>query len=176
MTAILRYSTRPFPSSRLLPEIKPRPARSPRGHSASKPAAVVVEALSTDKWFENKTYLHGVDLYNYHYWWESHEAWENLWKKGHQDKLVSEFLKGLIKTSAAFIKWRLKVPRGVKLHYQGAMGHLRKVCAEHPVYMGIDLLRHIERLERHFSLMMGVDVEKWPDPTVNYPAIELQRV
>ena len=169
----MRYSTKPFPSYRFLPGINPHPHESPQGYSYGQ-AEPAVEPLTQDNWPQNEIYLYGIDLYNHKYWWESHEAWESLWKHS-GDALTRDLLQGLIKVSAAFIKWELKTPRGVELHYEGALKHLNKVCNSHPVYMGIDLPSHLKRVAQCFKPVIRMPVEEWPEPSKNYPLIELQR-
>ena len=172
MPQIGRYSTKPFPPYRFIPGVNPHPFESPQGHSYGKPEPVA-ESLNLNNWSKNETYLYGVDLYNNNYWWEAHEGWESLWKKSLEDPLTREFLQGLIKTSAAFLKWQSKTPHGVQAHYQGALKHLKKVVQQHSVYMGIDLPTHINRIEACFSPLAITPVEKWPAPSENYPLILL---
>ena len=169
----MRYSSKPFPPYRFLPGVNPHPTESPQGHSYGKPEPAV-ELLTPGNWSQNETYLYGIDLYNHHYWWESHEAWEGLWKKNSNDKLTRDFLQGLIKISAAFLKWQLKTPRGRKIHYQSAMKHLETVADKYPVYMGVDLLQHMNRLKKYFEPAWNAPAEKLLLPVKNYPVIELR--
>lgn len=171
--SVPRYCAKPFPPYRFLPGVNPHPSESPQGHSYGKPEPVVAPLTITD-WFKNEIYLYGVDLYNHRYWWESHEAWESLWKSHPKDKLTRDFLQGLIKVSAAFLKWELKTPGGVESHYQGAVKHFQKVAGEHPIYMGIDLPLHLKKLEQCFKAVHSLPVEQWPDPSRNYPTISLR--
>ena len=170
-----RYSTKPFPPYRFIPGRNPHPTENPQGHSYGKPEDTV-EPLSLDHWSQNETYLHGIDLYNHQYWWEAHEAWESLWKRDSKNALTKEFLQGLIKTSAAFIKWESKTPRGIKLHYQAAIAHFKNVVEKYPVYMGIDLRAHIDRLTQCFESVLNVPASGlWPKSSKNYPVIQLQK-
>lgn len=166
-----RYSTTPFPPYRFLPGLNPHPYESPQGHSYGKPEPPVVPLIS-ENWSKNEAYLYGIDLYNHHYWWESHEAWEGLWKAD-SDETTRDFLQGLIKISAAFMKWQSKTPRGVKVHYASAMKHLKKVSTKHSVYLGIDLVAHIVQLEKTFQPVLDAPPEQWPSPAENYPLVSL---
>ena len=56
----------------------PHPTNSPEGHSYGKEDEEH-EKWDSDLWKDNEDYLFGIDLYNYHYYWEAHEAWEGLW-------------------------------------------------------------------------------------------------
>ena len=101
-----RYSIRPFPAYRFLLGENPHPTVDPEGHSFGKPheeAPLLTEAHRR----ENETYLYGVDLYNYAYWWEAHEAFEGLWADFHRNTPESDYLQGLIKIAASFYKWQL---------------------------------------------------------------------
>jgi uncharacterized protein len=166
-----RYSQRAFPPYSFQPGVNSHPHENPQGHSYGKPETAV-NPLNVENWAGNETYLYGVDLYNHQYWWESHEAWEGLWKAS-SDPLTKEFLQGLIKVSAAFIKWQAKSPRGLKIHYENALAHLKKVSAKHPVYMGVDLPGYIRRLEEVFTPVLETPADPWPSPTENYPLVSL---
>ena len=143
--SVPRYCSKPFPYYRFLPGVNPHPFESPQGHSYGKFESVVVP-LTVTNWFKNETYLYGVDLYNHQYWWESHEAWESLWRRTDDEELTRDFLQGLIKISAAFLKWQKGTPRGVQVHYQGALVHLKNVASRQSVYMGVHLSSFINQL------------------------------
>src|SRR5262245_31829542 len=133
-----RYSHKPFPAYRFVLGENPHPTIDPAGHSFNVPEEDP-GVLTVENWRANETYLYGVDLYNYAYWWESHEAFEALWREFAPGDTEREFLQGLIKISAALLKWHLHDWRGVDLHFDGGAGLLQKVHARFPVYMGIDL-------------------------------------
>jgi hypothetical protein len=167
-----RYSTQPFPPYRFLPGVNPHPKENPQGHSYGQPETTVTP-LNPHNWSHNETYLYGIDLYNNFYWWESHEAWESLWKES-DDPITRDFLQGLIKISAAFLKWRSKTPRGVESHYLGAQKHFKPIIEKSPFYLGVDLKKHLDKLERCFKPVIGVPTEQWPDPAKNYPFLQCQ--
>ena len=48
-----------------------------------------------------------LDLFNHHYYWESHVYLEALWNAHHRQGSVADFLKALIKLAAAAIKLQL---------------------------------------------------------------------
>lgn len=171
-----RYSQRPFPPYRFVVGVNPHPTEDPQGHSyglQSEDPGI----LKPDKWPENETYLFGVDLYNYAFWWESHEVFESLWKRLAKDDPTSHFLQGLIKISAAFFKWNLKQQKGLEILYSGGIGHLQRVLDldNSTVYMGLNLMDHIAKLSIHFREVIA-EFHKWPDPLVNYPFIVLEKV
>jgi len=168
-----RYSQRAFPPYRFVLGENPHPTEDPQGHSYGQ-SAEDPGIVKLDKWYENETYLFGVDLYNYAFWWESHEAFESLWKKVPKDGLTSNFLQGLIKTSAAFLKWHLKKQRGCETLYSGGIVHLQKVLDNSTEYMGLNLMNHIAKVSIHFREVIA-EPNQWPDPFIDYPFIVLER-
>ena len=168
-----RYSTRPFPPYRFILGETPHPTADPEGHSFGK-FDEYPGILTPENWPTNEMYLYGVDLDNYAYWWEAHEAFEVLWGEFPRGSLESDFLQGLIKISAAFLKWHMKDHRGVEIHYEGGTGLLSNVAARYPVYMGLDLKAHLEKLEKHFKAVLAGPGE-WPDALVDYPFIVLRK-
>ncbi|MDP2652539.1 MAG: DUF309 domain-containing protein [Candidatus Omnitrophota bacterium] len=167
-----RYSQKSFPSYRYIQGLALHPTEHPQGHSFGRrepPPSV----LAPKSWDQNEAYLFGVDLYNYAYWWESHEAWEGLWRLQPLDHPTSQFLQGLIKVSAAFLKWFLHQRRGMELTYQGAVAHLQAVRTRTRYYMGVDLDDHLKRLEKHFAPALKGEDAPWPDPLDGYPFIVL---
>jgi len=168
-----RYTHKPFPSYRFVLGENPHPTEDPKGHSYGQ-SVEEPGILKPDKWYENETYLFGVDLYNYAFWWESHEAFESLWKRLAKDDSTSDFLQGLIKISAAFLKWHLKKQRGLETLYTGGIGHLQKVLNNSTEYMGLNLMNHIAKVSIHFREVIALP-HKWPDPFIDYPFIVLER-
>jgi hypothetical protein len=165
-----RYSQIEFPTYRFIPGENPHPTENPLGHSYGKKESDV-KIFVPDNWSNNEQYLFGIDLYNYGYWWESHEAWESLWQVAPRDHVSRDFLQGLIKVSGAFLKWHSKNKNGLEYLYTGAMKQLLKVGEEHPVYMGLNIVDHIQKLENHFKPIL--EKCNWPDPLINYPYIIL---
>ena len=56
-------------------------------------------------WKASETYLRGVDLFNFAYWWESHEAFEALWHGAGRRGVEADFFQALIQLAAAEMKW-----------------------------------------------------------------------
>ncbi|MCR4337131.1 MAG: DUF309 domain-containing protein [Candidatus Omnitrophica bacterium] len=168
-----RYSQRAFPPYRFISGENPHPTESPQGHSYQKKEHGV-EPLILTQWAKNQDYLFAIDLYNYAFWWESHEAWEGLWRQTSSSDLSHQFLQGLIKISAAFLKWHQHHQNGLEHLYVGGIEHLKHVCQQKEIYMGIDLMAHIAKLSVHFRGVIA-DEAYWPDPLVNYPFIVLEQ-
>lgn len=168
----MRYTQVEFPPYRFIPGENPHPTENPGGHSYGKEEKKLT-AFDPAQWQRNEPYLYGVDLYNHGYWWESHEAFEGLWRMTARGDIARDYLQGLIKISGAFIKWHLKKQQGMELLYKGAMRHLSEVRKSYCHYMGVNIPEHLDKLEKHFSGVINPSGE-WPDPTDQYPEIILE--
>lgn len=98
-----RYSACPFPSYRFVPGKTPHPRRNPRGHSFGQ-REPELDALRPDAWAESDSYRYGIDLYNFAYWWESHEVFEGFWHAAGPTTEQGQFFQGLIQLAAANLK------------------------------------------------------------------------
>lgn len=170
--AVGRYCNKAFPLYRFVPGLNAHPKEDPLGHSFGKPEEDAV-ILSEENWRRNEHYLYGVDLYNFAYWWESHEAWEALWGETRTGEVANDFLQGLIQVSAAFLKWHLKERRGVESLFEGGQRRLNNVCRSKKIYMGLDVRQHLDKLEKHFFPLF-MDKTKWPSAVNDYPFIVLR--
>ncbi|GJM21407.1 MAG: hypothetical protein DHS20C15_13220 [Planctomycetota bacterium] len=90
----------PFPPYRFVPGKTPHPFAHAEGYGHGAPRPVPV-FLPEDRWRENRAYLRGVDFFNRGWWWEAHEAWEELWHvvEGKDDRQHT-LLKALIQLAA----------------------------------------------------------------------------
>ncbi len=131
-----RYSRCAFPAYRFIPGLNPHPRRDPKGHSYGieepKPPY-----LPPERWRENETYLFGVDLYNFAYWWESHEQLEALWHLTDQHGHESHFLQGIIQAAAANLKQHTGAIDAARTLAAKAAAHFAAVGAA--VFMGLEL-------------------------------------
>jgi len=169
-----RYCQRLFPSYRFVPGLNPHPIRDPLGHSYGQ-TIKDVGRLKEDSWYENEEYLFAVDLYNYAFWWEAHESFESLWQRIAKEDPTRDYLQGLIKISAAFLKWHLKQQRGCEILYIGGIGHLQEVLDSSTEYMGLNLMNHIAKVSIHFREVIA-QPNQWPDSQIDYPFIVLKEV
>ena len=168
-----RYSARPFPPYAFVPGLYPHPTENPKGHLYGKTESTV-GLFDFKEWRKNENYLYGVDLYNFAYFWESHEALEGIWKNLPKENGGRDFFQGLIQISAAFLKWHIQEKRGAEQLYQSAMNYLAKAAGHQISCAGIDLKYHQMKLEKHFEKILK-PFSVWPDFAENYPFIELQR-
>jgi hypothetical protein len=168
-----RYSIPALPPYRFIPGINAHPVRDPEGHSYGEEHSPL-KFIDPKNWRQNEEYLFGVDLYNNVYWWESHEAWENVWHTTDKQAAYGQFLQGLIQISAAFIKWHLNQYDGMQRLYEIGFGRLQFVAGLHDTFMGVDLVSHLAAVEKHFAPMIAQPPSVWSDPLQNYPFLILQ--
>ena len=137
----MRYSSQDFPPYRYVPGLHPHPSNSPEGHSYGEEDEEHGK-WDSELWKDNPEYLFGIDLYNYHYYWEAHEAWEGLWIAAVRNSSEHRFLQGLIKCGAALLKIRM-----AKYEIQDLIG------ARNLARSGIDLLSKVGT-----DQFMGLDI------------------
>jgi predicted metal-dependent hydrolase len=87
-----------------------------------------------------------VDLHNFAYWWEAHEAWEGLWQLTDKRCEQAQFLQGLIQVSAALLKRHMGSPEGSEILFGEAIGRLAPIANAHPRYMGLDLPEYLGKV------------------------------
>ncbi len=143
-----RYSGLPFPSHRFIPGLTLHP------HTISP--------LPTLKKGGGGDFLYGIDLFNFNYWWEAHEAWEMVWKTTAKTDDDGKFLQGLIQISAGMIKWWTGNLSGMKKLFKEGLEKLRSIPEQN--LMGLDLKNQIARIQ-HFEESPSAE---------NYPYIGLQ--
>jgi len=139
-----RYSTRPFPSYRFLPGKNSHPRRDPLGHSYGQPEPTLL-AFPPEEWQRSEDYLYGIDLYNFAYWWESHEVFECLWHAAGHDTEQGNFFQALIQLAAANLKLFTGNHQAAENLIRSGLVRLRKVPES---YMGIDVARLTEDLRQ----------------------------
>lgn len=131
-----RYSTKPFPPYRFVAGLNPHPRRHPKGHAYGTPE-VPPPAFPVERWRENAVYLEGIDLFNFAYWWECHEALEGLWHlTGHQGS-EAQFLQGIIQVAAANLKRHMGSLEGSRRLGRESIQRLASVGFRE--YMGLEL-------------------------------------
>ena len=137
-----RRSSRMLPPYRHVPGLTPHPMRDPAGHShgvAPQPLKLSAERLA-ESWLECEPYLYGVDLFNRAYFWEAHEAWEEVWNAVGHRSLQGRLLQGMIQVAAALLKRHLEVPRGAAGNFRKAGVHFDVVEGPlGPTVLGLDL-------------------------------------
>ena len=98
-----RYTERPFPPYRFIPGIAPHPRRHPDGPSYGQ-VEPELTPLHQDTWPESGFYRYGIDLFNFSYWWDSHEVFEAFWHAAGPKTEQGQFFQGLIQLAAGQLK------------------------------------------------------------------------
>ena len=148
-----RYTKTKFPVYRFVPGLHPHPSNSPEGHSYGLEEEEVLK-WNSDDWKSNEDYLYGIDLYNYHFYWEAHEAWEGLWLASVKRSSEHMFIQGLIKMGAALLKVRMASYQiqdliGARTLSRSGMDLLSKAGISQ--FMGLDIDSYLEEYSNYIS-------------------------
>jgi len=168
----IRYSSKNFPPYRYVPGMHPHPTNSPEGHSYGEEDEEH-EKWDSDLWKDNEDYLFGIDLYNYHYYWEAHEAWEGLWIAAVRNSSEHRFLQGLIKCGAALLKIRMANYEiqdliGARNLSKSGMSLLSQVGLDE--FMGLDIPNFLKEYDNFITPING---DKLIDVNSKSPRIKL---
>jgi predicted metal-dependent hydrolase len=146
----LRLCRRPLPAYRFLPGASPHPTRDVKGHSAGAPTEAL-EVWRPEDWRRLEEWLWALDLFNYEYWWESHEALESLWHAAGRSSSAAKFVQSLIHLSAACLNRRRGHERASRRQAARAVRGLREARSMGPVVMGIDVDKLARDIVRSFE-------------------------
>ena len=105
-----------LPPYRYVPGLHTHPGRSEGNHIGIDKHDIGEQK----KWQEDLSWMYGLDLFNYRYYWESHEVWEEPWKILQNDDPYRRFLQGMIKTSASILKRHMGHHRPANLLWSSA--------------------------------------------------------
>jgi len=97
-----RYAASAFPPYRYVPGKSAHPTRDRDGHSHGRVLAPI--AVTEQTWRGCEPWLLAVDLFNYGYYWESHEYLEAIWHGAGHDTAIGVFAQGLVQAAAALLK------------------------------------------------------------------------
>lgn len=145
-----RWTEVPFPPYRYVPGRNPHPRAHPEGHSYGKPEEVH-PSWNPDEWKTLERYLYGVDLYNYAYFWETHEALESLWRAAEPSSVKARFMQGLIQIAAASLHRHMGHTESALSQAEKGLGNLAAARSEGPVYMGIDVAKFSADARTYFA-------------------------
>lgn len=91
----------------------------------------------------SEEYLYGIDLYNWTYWWESHEVFEGFWHAYGRATEAGNFFQALIQCAAAHLKRELgNEPAARKLAERG----LTRLLKTPSPYMGMQTAAFAEEI------------------------------
>jgi predicted metal-dependent hydrolase len=139
-----RYSSYPFPAYRFVPGQTPHPRRNPLGHSYAQ-REPCPKTFPATQWHTSADYLYGIDLYNFAYWWESHEVFEGLWHAVGHNSEQGNFFQALIQLAAANLKGFSGNDQAAENLLRRGLIRLQKVPG---FYMGLDVAQLVEDLQQ----------------------------
>lgn len=140
-----RYSRRRLPPYRFVPGETPRPG------PAADPPARPPNGWDPSDWRAIEGWLWAVDLFNHGYWWESHEALEELWHAAGRTTPAARFVQALIHLSAACLNRRRGHWEAARRQAARAALGLRAARPLGPIVMGIDVESLAVDVSRAFS-------------------------
>ena len=130
-----RYSQRRLPAYRFIPGQSPHPRRDPRGHSYGRPDPKPTVFIP-EQWRASEDYRYAVDLYNYGYWWESHEVFESLWYAVGKKSEPGNCFQALIDLAAANLKLTTGASASAQRLWESGLRRLEKLPS---AYLGLDI-------------------------------------
>ncbi len=148
---IARYAHRSFPSYRYRPGASPHPRRDPGGHSCGTPEPALAR-FAPRAWARSGDYLHGVDLFNHGYYWESHEVFEALWNAFGPRTPEGLFFQGLVQIAAAHLKRAQGQERGARALARRGVANLSVLSGRR---FGLDVERFAGATRRYFEEERG---------------------
>ncbi|WP_372717957.1 DUF309 domain-containing protein [Novipirellula sp.] len=156
-----RLSSRPFPSYAFVPGMHPHPVSGVAGHRYR---------CDEDAGLQNPLTFHrlhclAIDLLNHGYYWESHEAWETIWKAAGSATTRAAFVKGLIKLAAAGVKARQGSSTGVWRHSERAAS-LFLTCEQDATFDSRGEFGITSRQLSQTALQLAAEAEPVVDTTV----------
>jgi predicted metal-dependent hydrolase len=104
---------------------------------------------SDREWFYD-----GIDLFNAGRFFESHEAWEHVWKRTHGDD--KRFYQGLIQAAAAILHAQRGNRKGAMALYAKAS---EKLDGFHDVHMNLAVAEFRRALADFFAIALGAPRE-----------------
>lgn len=147
----------PFPPYIFIPGSNPHPKKV-GGHmeGLADPKTDPINILSPQ---ESLFLRYSLDLYNHGYFWEAHVYFEALWNAHNRKGCVADFLKGMIKLSAAGVKLQLNQRLLAHEHFMRAKELLEIVSStEGEVFLGFNLTRIITELKEE-----KLEIQVFPD-------------
>jgi len=111
-----------------------------RKHRVTDLSNLTEPAMSAEDW---EDFHRGVVLFNSGQFWESHEAWEQIWKRHPETSRI--FFQGLIQVAAALHQLQRGIFHGVDKHLRNALWKLRPF---QPAFLGLNVQHLVAAIER----------------------------
>lgn len=130
----MRYTPFELPNVAYVPGQTNRPKDEPLEKEGVEPLSLSCRAP-----FENEFFLFGIDLFNHHFFWEAHEAWETIWHL-EEDPALRNLIQGLIQLSGGYLKIFQNNDKGARTLWGKAS---KRLTIELLDETGIDLSHHM---------------------------------
>jgi uncharacterized protein len=132
-----RYTRGLLPPYRFVPGRTPHPRRNVRGYAYGRPE-LGPQRLDPAAWADSEVYLRAIDLYNFAYWWESHEVFEAIWHGAGRSGVLGGFAQGMVQIAAAHLKRFMGAQEAGRALLDRGVRRLGEVPSP---YLGIQLRR-----------------------------------
>lgn len=93
---------------------------------------------------ERRLYYEGIRLFNEHEFFEAHDIWEEVWSAV-QDRRREQFYRGLIRSAVCLVLLQSGRAVGTRQVFVDSAETFKGLP---PVFMGLDIPRHIENVRR----------------------------
>lgn len=134
------------------------PVGKPRKKLTTQPKVIPTNLSETKSHgSEEGLFAHGVELFNARYFFEAHEAWEEIWL--HTEPPEKTFLQGLIQVTAAFHHHSRENLRGTKSLLRAGLLKLEDFPPHHRG-LNIEKLREVAR--RWLAALDRAGNNSWP--------------
>lgn len=139
----------PLPAYRYVPGLHPHPFRDPDGHQHLHGLAWPSPLWAPDlDWRTDQPFLHGLDLFDQRFYWESHECWEAIWHEVDRAHVDRELLQALIQAAAFVIKRHTGSDRAARHLLERSTRRLGEVARRSGrVHRGVDVVALVARLQ-----------------------------
>jgi uncharacterized protein len=135
-----------------------RPAGKPRKKLATQPKPLQENLRETNTHeSEEELFTRGIELFNTRYFFEAHEAWEEIWL--HTAPPEKTFLQGLIQITAAFHHHSRENLRGTRSLLRAGLLKLEDFPPHHRG-LNIEKLRKVAR--RWLEVLDSGEFVSWP--------------
>lgn len=106
-----------------------------------------------------REYLEGLRLYREEKYWESHEAWEEVWRRAQGEE--RHFLQALIQLDAALLHTKKAHWKGVRNLINRSLGHLGHCSAQVLGLRTFDLIEQLRAYLREIEKLMDGEKEEF---------------
>lgn len=152
----MRYTEEPFPPYQYTPGKNPHPIIHVDGHSYGLPERHY--EFSVDTWQQSQRFLFGIDLLNHAYYWEAHEAIEDVWHCLDRQSPAAEYLQAIIMLSVSMLHRRRSMPGTARKVAEKAMvklqGHEQDLYGCSLAYLRAMLTAVIEGREENVCIIL----------------------